>query len=727
MMSTPQTTEDFVKALTLAWKRLGLYPENHPARAGAMNAPLSMLHELLRTAEPLSLAATEGALLSADDRLESLPAIELAKALYAHNVGVVRFFRAVTASSLERFSSQLRSADRKHASFAAALTANFGESGVPGIEVEEVDYSSLVSQLDNAEEPEARLTLLERLLRLQLDEQSFVEAGALTQPDFEQFTTALRRHLSVQKEQSALLGTLAVDFKQQLVSALEQHFTDGVGAGFHILDLDHMRKLFAELPGELRIGVISELLGRLLGVADADAAVAALETTTNSSDLLNSVRQLRREGVPFSRKAQRMAEQLIDQIRSQQTDEFQFSFADFGQRLRPTISTIAPATLDDPTQTILGAIPPSSGPLSASLEEQLDTLTPDRLRQALLSTLLELVAQAKDGEVLPPEQVEGVLLRLADTFHELILTGHTNAAIAVFRFLQKHYGRQLSANHSATTAALQEFSGVRTSNSVVERISLASSPESYSALHDLVRSGPKEVATRLVGQLSDCDDRRTRRRLFSFLLPLKPLILEEVRGLLQRREWFHVRNGISLLDGMEDLPSIGTVRALSLNDHHQVRDAAIRFLARLDTQIPVEIIAQWFDSDDPQFARRTIQLLGRRRQRNAVAPLLDLLSGVDTFRRQREARAAAIVALAQIGDSEVGAKLAEQFDNTLRLQHPEEKRLFYETLGGYSAADRRGILERGVSSRDPAIRQVCEQQLSVDQQALGDTSPGASS
>src|SRR5205085_8329270 len=96
--------------------------------------------------------------------------------------------------------------------------------------------------------------------------------------------------------------------------------------------------------------------------------------------------------------------------------------------------------------------------------------------------------------------------------------------------------------------------------------------------------------------------------------------------------------------------------------------------------------------------------------REAVQPLLRMLDGNDFFGAHRGLRLRAIKALGELADPAALEQMERFFrDSWLPWPSKLERRAAYESLSSYATEARAPYLERGLGSRDAAIRAICEE------------------
>ena len=689
------SADAFVQALTLSWKRQSMYPEGHPARRQAMNEPLSRLRAIHESTPSLEFGIKEHELLFGEDVLPSLPAQELARRLYRRNVGVLRFERGITAESLSEFVGLLQSTE--DGSLQSDLAARFQGGGLDGITVEDVDYSALVAaQMDDPERD--REPLLDRLLRIQLGTQSVQDERSPERvlADLVERIGGLVAGGDVSED-----GQRELDlFLDVLREALDGERTGGVNA----IDLEQTAQLIQAFAPEQKRAFLARLLGRILG--SSEEALQNLRSITDGRDLLSAVRSLRRSGVPFSRRAARLAEQLLAE-RSPDggagpppMPEEQNAFITAARARLPSID---PWSYDEPQSNLL--VPPSEE-TSSLAQYDLDTLTPNAQRQALMTILVETLERSD----IDARRIPGLLVRLAQIFRDLLATGRLEAALALMGVLQARFSDQLVTADVEVSRVLRKFDGTEAALSAIEALRSGDRRALTPRLRELVQRAPQPLLRSLVHQMSHHEDRRVRRLLFDFLTTLGQGAIPAFRERLSSPRWFEVRNSLIMLRRLKDVGAMPKIHGLLDHPEERVRLEAARFVLRLDPAPPGSFFDRLLNQSSVDVQQRLFPLLGPR-HRQAVPVLLRVLQPADPLRRQRAPRLLAIQALSRIGDVQAADTLAQTFESALRLQHADERRAFYESLVNYADPAVVQVLQRGASSRDATVRDLCSQGL----------------
>jgi hypothetical protein len=477
-----------------------------------------------------------------------------------------------------------------------------------------------------------------------------------------------------------------------------------------------LAELVRRLPPGPRLA-LAEAAVRALGAPSAErgreesdgAAFEAFTSRLPPVEALDAVRRAAQGGARLSARALRLAQAL---------EEAGAPVAPGGQASARAIAELETLFKDDDVDRV--GTPPANDdrltPLALpraravapgdlpDLGPRLDTLAPAALATQLLATLLELVVDQ------PVRQIPaGVLARLEDLYRELLQLGRFDAAMQVIAALKSARGSEAL---DETTDDLRH---------VVERLGNRESVRAIlSALRDLPDGAETEAARlierlgapalrHLLGLLSEEQDRSLRHRLLALLTALGPAVVPEASLLLQDSRWFVVRNMIVLLRTVGDQGSLPALRRLAQHGDLRVRLEAIKSLFAFDSQMPTELLARAIDDPDPKLAESAIGLAAAYNLAQAVPPLLALLAKSDRLGRRRAVRLRALRTLGVLGDPSMLGELDRLFlrERWFGKPNADERAAAFRALAGLTPQDRDASVERGLTSRDPAVRAIC--------------------
>jgi hypothetical protein len=697
---------DFVRGLALAWKNLAAYPSGHPALAGALESVHARLADLRGTAGDVTLGIAADALLFGDMKIDSLYAQKLAHALHLRGVAVMRFQAATTMRDLEALLRLVGPAS------ARPLAEELMEAGVVNIEVQHVDYSGVQMTSDLAEPPSHQKpapTLWEEILRELL-------GGRQMSAEAESRAKALR---SVDELAAMIVKTIGgepsrADFdpnatfgvkitvrepespgmrSAKLAEVIALYVAGASGTRKNV-SIQQLLQLLRALPEPLRNTVLRAVTGVLateedgaplrefaaeLPHEDVLDALQLLAGTQNISQhaitLLRSLIQTKQKKQPTA-VAPDLAEDLITLFGDEDIDRFN---PPDHQALLEQISIEVPLI-------------PTVHHSTAELGGRVDSVTEDVLNRQLARTLLDLLASQAAGS-----DPEPVLERLEALFRGFLDAGAFAEALGVVEGLQR-----LNFDHS-----LERLADVDTIRNLVERIHDAP-PETASVIQKLTERMGIAAAHMLLVALAEEDNLGRRRRLFDFAVSLGSAIVPAATRFLGDERWFVVRNVVILLRSVNDRSSLPEIRRVAHHSDMRVRMEAIKSLFALDPTVPRDLLDEAIHASDPKLAETAITLVGNYGIKEAVAPLLRMISVNDVFGARRALRIRAIRALGELAEPAALPQMERFFrDSWLPWPSKYERRAAYESLVSYPADARAPFVERGLRSRDREIRAIC--------------------
>src|SRR6185295_1522914 len=134
-------------------------------------------------------------------------------------------------------------------------------------------------------------------------------------------------------------------------------------------------------------------------------------------------------------------------------------------------------------------------------------------------------------------------------------------------------------------------------------------PETAAVIQKLTERMGLAASHMLLVALAEEDKLGRRRRLFDFAVSLGPAIVPAATRFLADDRWFVVRNVIILLRSVDDRTSLPELRRFAL-----------------DPTVPTDILDQAIHAADPKLAETAIALAGSYGIKEAVDPLLRMLS-----------------------------------------------------------------------------------------------------
>jgi hypothetical protein len=496
----------------------------------------------------------------------------------------------------------------------------------------------------------------------------------------------------------------------RLTDTTTAYFQGMSGAG-RALAARQTAQLIMRLPEPLRESLMRAALRVVATDAEGEDALQAFTSSMSAHPVLRVLRQLGAEGVPLSRHAQRLVE-LLASTRPDAVEEETPSVRDLEalrgelltlfreediDRYNPEdhVALLARAMLAWPTRTpvVLGTL--------ESLGERVASLTEDAVGRQLAETLFDLLGRYQD------EKAEPVLARLKQLVQGALARGSLDeAAFAIEGMARLATDETVpEPTRAAIRRELEHLAGPETLSALAASLGATPGPSAVRLVRLL---GPGAIRS-LLQVLVQEKVRVRRRRIFDLLSALGPDVVPEATRWLMDPNWYVVRNIIRLLRTVGDRSSLATIRRLTGHADLRVRLEALRNLLELDPATGRGYLVSALADPDPRAATAAVELAGQRGGPTMVEPLLDVLRPWDVRGHRRAVRLAALQALGRVGRAEALPGLARFFrERWVPFRSNAERRAAYESLQGYPPDARAWLVMRGLRSRDPEIRAVCE-------------------
>lgn len=723
VLSPSTAVAELVRALALAWKNLAAYPSGHPVLAGSVEQVHRHLQRLRGPAGDVVFGISSDALIYGEEKIEWPHAQKFAHALYTRGVAVVRFGSDTDPRELEIFLRLLGTPASKHD---APVWEELTRQGVIGINLQPVDYSAVQVTSDlSIEQPKREsANLWEDILQALLSGKDITaNARQLLSSvrSVDQLAALIMRHVNDAGSDATfdpdatfgvrILARVNVDTPEAATSRVAE------AIGTHIAGSAGLKRQFAvqqvvqllkSLPGSLRESVIRSVLDSL---ARDEAAASHLREFTSAlapDEVLDALRYLSNAGT-LSSHATRLLEALA--LTRAPTRDSQpappaliaelvelFGEEDLDRFNPPDHLSL----LDDVSVTIPSSRPVSAGAM-ASLRERVDTVADDVVNLQVARSLMELVARY--GETRNPQ---ALLRRIEGVFEAEVATAQFGEALEIVQRLREITS---TSGDERLRVAVQESLARLASADVMQAIVaglLAAPPEKTATIQWLIDALGEAALQSLLIALAEESNRSRRRKLFDFVSGLGQRIVPEVTRFLRDERWYVVRNMILLLRGVNDRSALAEIRRLAQHPDLRVRLEAIKSLLVLDPTVPGSLLENAINDPDPKMAEAAIALVGSYGIREGVGPLVNIISGRDLLGRRRSLRIRAIRSLGELGAPEALPGV-ERFlkDSFLPWPHRDERRAAWESLASYPADARAPYIERGLRSRDAAIREMC--------------------
>jgi HEAT repeat protein len=719
----PGTLQDVVVALQAAARQAGVYPAGHPSRAAAFQNAHSKLAGFLTGGGGLTLGVAKDALFAGEKRIEVPAARALARSLFQKQVAQLRIEEGVSTADVEVL---LQSIAERPGVMPQPLQQELQAAGVKAISARAPDYAALHASTEVAAagaRPSA--SLWEEILRVLVEgrQLSGDAAGLAAQATGESVAALLAG--------GGVAG--APDSLQTLETSVAAYLSRASGP-LRPAAMKQMSELLLALPPELRERLLLTAL-RVVAIEDADAdSLRELVSRVGPNAVLHGLRRLANEGTRLSSHALRLIQTLMSssgrlhaetrqppnpleaqriaaelQTLFQDEDIDRFNPEDH-QALLENAAALDPASLHTQTNDV------------AELGDRALSMTPAALERTLGDTLLELLGAHEERPLdAPLQQLRRLVL-------DAIQAGQLERATSLIEGV-----RALDADAQlpqATRRGLADFLAKLVGPQLLTSLLLRaqkSSAEAQKVRQLVARLGAAATGSLLEALASEQDQSR-RRRLFDVIVSLGGVIVPDATRLLKDSRWYVVRNMISLLRKVGDKNSLPEVRKLSAHADLRVRLEAIKTLLAFDPKPPRELLQKAIQDPDPKLAESAVVLVGEYRIQEAKDPLLSILNAWDLFGARRSLRLKTLRALADLGDPGVLPRIGRYFGGGFPPVAQEERRAAYKSLEAYPLDARKPLLERGLRSRDPLIRELCQKLAKAPApQPVGDQTliPGA--
>jgi hypothetical protein len=724
---------ELVRALALAWKNLAAYPRGHPALADSLEMATTRLTDLRGAASDTTIGIAADGLVFGQEKFDFVHAQKLALALYMRGVAIVRFTSATDSRDLETFLRVLGVGSVGESR--RAIWEELTEAGVTHIELLPVDFSSVLVT-DNltstpSEEKPPPSSLWDEILRaLMAGRRLSGEARSMIASDIHsldelsamiiRYVASAGRSQEYEVDPRLTFGiglTAAIPESDESPEDVTSRVSDAIGGYVgkskglkKQLAVQQVAQLLKALPENLRAAIIEAVLRSL---ASEEASASQLRDFTASlsrDEILEALRSLAKVS-RLSSHATKMLQALLA-IETPATDATPPLSPD-------TLSELAVLFGDDDVDRFnppdhrelldhasLG-IPKMFGKAAtdrvAELGDRSASVTADATNRQLQVTLIDLITRYGSGR-----PIDGILRRLEALFRSQLNGEQFEDAIELIEQLQI---AALTTESAALRQGLHDLYERLANQETLEFLMqaiLTAEPEKLPTVHRLTDAmGPAAMRGLLIA-LAGEENRSRRRRLFSFAISFGTIIVPEATRFLSDARWYVVRNMLALLRAVNDTSSLPEIQRCAQHPDLRVRLEAIKTLFTLDTEVPQALLDDAINDPDPKIAETAIGLVGSYGIKEAVKPLLHILAGRNVFGKRNPLRMRAIKALGEIGAPAALPRLQQFFsDSVLPWPPGEERRAAYESLAGYPGEVRRGLVEKGLKSRDAEVRKIC--------------------
>ena len=699
---------EIIRALAIAWKNLAAYPAGHPALAASMALAVRRLQELFTASGGVTIGVARDGLVLGQEKVTSTHARDLAHALYVNEVALLRLDPGLDQAELESL-LRLISVDAARAEM-PSMADRLVAAGVVHATVQALDFSQLrmTEEVTSAPLP---ATLWDDLLNAVLsgheltpDGRRLVDSGQAATP--RGLAQILNEVLAARDKAAGGVEAHAerARLSERLAQIVGRHFS-GASAE-RMLAANQIADLVRAMPSDMREAIVSAALRALASEESAGDALKLLADTVTPDTVLQALRSIKDE-VPLSSHALRLLHALSAVAPKVEAPMVEAPDAALVKELsvlflEDDVDRYNPEDHKELLKTAALELPLTVA-VKTDLGERMTSMTDDVVTEHLAHASVEML-----GRLGGRQGTDVMLARIDGLFRESVSRGRLESAVTLAEDL-----RTLTREHSLRAAVEAQID---------ETIRGLATPDSVKAVLDaLSRRGTQAsgLARRLLDvlgaaaahsfllALAEETDKSRRRRLLELLVSFGPAIAGPAREKLADERWYVVRNMIVILQRVGDLTALPEIRKCANHPDLRVRLEAIKWMLAYDTEVPLELLTRAINDPDPKVAEAAVSLAGSYGIKEAVGPLLAIVSGYDLLRRRESIRVKALKALGELADPAALEHLERFFKPwLLPVVSLLERRAAYRSLHAYPRASRAALVERGMRSRDAEIRRI---------------------
>lgn len=222
------------------------------------------------------------------------------------------------------------------------------------------------------------------------------------------------------------------------------------------------------------------------------------------------------------------------------------------------------------------------------------------------------------------------------------------------------------------------------------------------------------IAPYLLKRLSDEKNAQVRRHITLILGQIGAPILNLLRKSLTDKQWFVVRNTVTVFGDMRQKAAIPILEPILKHPDQRVKRALIRALTMIGGSEAVPLLLKLVSDRDLTLRRPAIMALGALKREEAISPLLKIMARSDIFGRETDIKLDTIRALSMIGSAVAVAPLLAlaQRRNLLRRSRLDVQRVAALTaLGHLGDLEIINALQSLRNTRHGGINRAAEQAL----------------
>ncbi len=710
-----------IRELSLAWQKLAIYQEGHPARDHAVGRAHAVLAGLIAPSGTVSFGVSQDGLLGPEEKLQTEPARRLATALYLREVAVLRFEEGIEAEEIEQLLDLLPRHGISHGN--RALGDELVERGAAHVVVEPVDFTGLLATDhldDNAATASRPESLWDRIIQRLLNDQRLAAARAiLPEPGEGSLGKVLAVVNALMERYGAAQGEVAApgelldhsDILRALAGligqAIGEQATPVADPEAERSTIRHVTELLGALPEGLREGVLDSAVRELATREESAPGLQSIASAVSAAQMVGSLRRLRSERISFSPTLVSLLESLI-------AGTPRASFGPEPPRLPEDLAHELRGIFSDEDIDRVGQGPGFDDRLFldlrhhvpihsrfSDLDPYLESLTEDRETILLSITLTDLLRKP-----LLAEQVDWIVSRHQRTFRSLLASGRIVTATGMVNAVRDLTASDKLWVQKAAESCLDAFREGETLAVIVDTLSEVRS-SSLPSIRRLIELLGSKAIHQLLLVLGDEADLSRRRRIFDLLASLESAVVPPAIAMLDDPRWYMTRNILSLLRRVgEGIDLKVLFRGIGHSDP-RVRLEAVKCIPEIERGISSDLVERLLEDSDPKVAESATGTLGRAKIATATGPLVRLLQRRDPLGLHKRLRLKALAALGDLGDPAVLPQIGHFFRSWFAVVTKDELYAAFETLTSYPESARRPWLKKGRRAPDAKVREIC--------------------
>ncbi len=219
--------------------------------------------------------------------------------------------------------------------------------------------------------------------------------------------------------------------------------------------------------------------------------------------------------------------------------------------------------------------------------------------------------------------------------------------------------------------------------------------------------------------LSESEARLNRRLIAEVIAELCRGNPERLAPWLAVRRWFVVRNVVHILGWVGGEPIVGMLQGVTRHPEPRVRQEVVTALSRVDIKLARPLLLKMLDRGDPRLFSAVLHQLSAERHPPNARLVLGYLQDPGFDHCPTEEKRAIYSALGACGTDEIVPELEAELFKTGWFSRNQEhhRQALARCLARIGTPQARSVIERGSTSRRPAIRLACE---AVLMGAIGD-------